>query len=56
MKLTEILTPATHQRIINRYSAMMNGETPTKLNKPTIAKKIEWHVTEFEIKTGQLPE
>jgi len=51
--LTEILTPQSHQRIINRLSSQISDTTP-ELNKELL-KKIEWHTNEYLKKTGNLP-
>lgn len=52
-KLTDLLTPADHQAAIERLKAKLNPATP-ELNK-TIERRIEWHVNEYQKKTGELP-
>ena len=53
--LTDLFSPADHQRIINRYTRMMNGKAETKMTKAKLAEKIEWHTAEYLAKTGNLP-
>jgi hypothetical protein len=52
-RLTDLLTPEAHQRIINRLMGELNPATP-ELNKP-ILDKIKWHTDEVIKKTGELP-
>jgi hypothetical protein len=52
-KLTDLLTPEAHQRLIDRLSKQLNPATP-ELNKQTL-RRIEWHTTQYQKKTGQLP-
>lgn len=51
--ITDTLTPATHQRMIDRLTAELNPATPV-LNKETL-RRIEWHTEQHLLKTGQLP-
>lgn len=53
--LTDLFSPADHQRIIMRYTRMMNGKAETKMTKAKLAEKIEWHTAEYLAKTGNLP-
>lgn len=52
-QLTDLLTPAAHQRQIDRLSGQINPATPT-LNQDLL-KRIEWHTNEYLRKTGNLP-
>lgn len=60
MTLSEQLLPQDHARMIKRYNRILAakraGEMTTALSFETICRKLQWHVEQYAIKTGELPE
>lgn len=60
MTLAELLLPQDHLRMIKRYNRILeakkHGEMRTALSCETIAHKLTWHVEQYALKTGNLPD